>query len=53
MTPFLQLAFELIIILLAAKGAGYIATRLGLPSVLGELELRTSLVVQHDKKCYT
>ena len=37
MTPFLQLAFELIIILLAAKGAGYISTRLRLPSVLGEL----------------
>jgi Kef-type K+ transport system membrane component KefB len=37
MTPFLQLAFELIIILLAAKGAGYISTRLWLPSVLGEL----------------
>jgi Kef-type K+ transport system membrane component KefB len=37
MTPFLQLAFELVIILLAAKAAGYIATRLGQPSVLGEL----------------
>ncbi len=37
MTPFLQLAFELAIILLAAKAAGYISTRLGQPSVLGEL----------------
>lgn len=37
MSPFLQLAFELIVILLAAKAAGYISTRLGQPSVLGEL----------------
>ncbi len=37
MTPFLQLAFELAIILLAAKAAGYISIRLGQPSVLGEL----------------
>jgi len=37
MTPFLQLAFELVIILLAAKAAGYISTRMGQPSVLGEL----------------
>jgi Kef-type K+ transport system membrane component KefB len=37
MTPFLQLAFELGIILLAAKAAGYLSTRLGQPSVLGEL----------------
>jgi len=37
MTPFLQLAFELAIILLAAKAAGYISMRLGQPSVLGEL----------------
>jgi len=37
MTPFLQLVFELAIILLAAKTAGYISTRLGQPSVLGEL----------------
>jgi len=37
MSPFLQLAFELIVILLAAKAAGYIASRLGQPSVLGEL----------------
>lgn len=37
MTPFLQLAFELGIILLAAKTAGYLSTRLGQPSVLGEL----------------
>ncbi len=37
MSPFLQLAFELVVILLAAKAAGYLATRLGQPSVLGEL----------------
>jgi len=37
MSPFLQLAFELAIILLAAKAAGFLSTRLGQPSVLGEL----------------
>ena len=37
MTPFLQLVFELVVILLAAKAAGYLSTRLGQPSVLGEL----------------
>ena len=37
MTPFLQLAFELVVILLAAKAAGYLSSRLGQPSVLGEL----------------
>ena len=37
MSPFLQLAFELVIILLAAKAAGAVAARLGQPSVLGEL----------------
>jgi len=37
MTPFLQLAVEIAIILLAAKTAGYLSTRLGLPSVLGEI----------------
>ena len=37
MTPFLQLTFELVVILLAAKAAGYLSTRLGQPSVLGEL----------------
>jgi Kef-type K+ transport system membrane component KefB len=37
MSPFLQLAFELLIILLAAKAAGYLSTRLGQPAVLGEL----------------
>jgi Kef-type K+ transport system membrane component KefB len=37
MTPFLQLAFLLAIIILAAKLAGYLAIRLGQPSVLGEL----------------
>jgi len=37
MTPFLQLAFLLAIFLLAAKLGGYLAARLGQPSVLGEL----------------
>jgi Kef-type K+ transport system membrane component KefB len=37
MSLFLQLATLLVIILLAAKLAGYIAIRLGQPSVLGEL----------------
>ncbi len=37
MTPVLHLAFELAIILLAAKAAGYISLRLRQPSVLGEL----------------
>lgn len=37
MSPFLQLAFELVVILLAAKAAGYLSTRLGQPSVLGEI----------------
>ena len=37
MSPFLQLALSLAVILLAAKLAGYLATRLGQPSVLGEL----------------
>ncbi|HUF00133.1 MAG TPA: cation:proton antiporter, partial [Anaerolineales bacterium] len=37
MTTFLQLAFLLSIILLSAKLAGYLSTRLGQPSVLGEL----------------
>ena len=37
MSAFLQLAFELVVILLAAKAAGYLGTRLGQPSVLGEL----------------
>ena len=37
MSLFLQLAILLVIILLAAKLAGYIAIRLGQPSVLGEL----------------
>jgi Kef-type K+ transport system membrane component KefB len=36
-TPFLQLIFELVIILLAAKLAGYVASRLRQPPVLGEL----------------
>lgn len=37
MSPFLQLAFLLSIILLSAKMAGYLSIRLGQPSVLGEL----------------
>ncbi len=37
MTPFLQLAFTLAILLVTAKLAGYISIRLGQPSVLGEL----------------
>ncbi len=37
MTPFLQLIFVLAILLLAAKIGGYLSTRLGQPSVLGEL----------------
>jgi Kef-type K+ transport system membrane component KefB len=37
MTTFLQLAFLLSMILLAAKLAGYLSVRLGQPSVLGEL----------------
>jgi Kef-type K+ transport system membrane component KefB len=37
MSPFLQLAIELAIILLAAKAAGYLSTLLGQPSVLGEI----------------
>ncbi|MEW6093497.1 MAG: cation:proton antiporter [Chloroflexota bacterium] len=37
MSSFLQLSFMLIVILLAAKLAGYLSLRLGQPSVLGEL----------------
>lgn len=37
MSPFLQLAVEIVIILVAAKLAGYLSTRLGQPSVLGEI----------------
>jgi Kef-type K+ transport system membrane component KefB len=37
MTPFLQLASILIVILFAAKLAGYLSRRIGQPSVLGEL----------------
>jgi len=37
MSEFLQLALLIAIILLAAKGAGYLSVRLGQPSVLGEL----------------
>ncbi len=37
MTPFLQLALALAIIILTAKLAGYLSLRLGQPTVLGEL----------------
>lgn len=37
MSPFLQLVFELLVIILFAKIASYISIRLGQPSVLGEL----------------
>jgi Kef-type K+ transport system membrane component KefB len=37
MSSFLQLAVEIAIILAAAKLAGYLSTRLGQPSVLGEI----------------
>lgn len=37
MTPFMQICTILAILLLAAKAAGYLSTKLGQPSVLGEL----------------
>lgn len=37
MTPFLQLALALAILIAAAKAGGYLSYRLGQPSVLGEL----------------
>jgi Kef-type K+ transport system membrane component KefB len=37
MTPFLQICTTLAILLLAAKAFGYLSTKLGQPSVLGEL----------------
>jgi Kef-type K+ transport system membrane component KefB len=37
MSPFLQLALALIVVILSAKLAGYLSYRLGQPSVLGEL----------------
>ncbi|MCL4562495.1 MAG: cation:proton antiporter [Chloroflexi bacterium] len=37
MSPFLQLTLSLVVILIAAKAAGYLSVRLGQPSVLGEL----------------
>jgi Kef-type K+ transport system membrane component KefB len=37
MTPFLQLIFSLMIIITAAKAAGWVAVRLRQPAVLGEL----------------
>ncbi len=37
MTPFLQLVFSLIVIIMAAKAGGWLAVRLRQPAVLGEL----------------
>ena len=37
MTPFLQFAIVLVIIITAAKIGGYVSLNVGLPSVLGEL----------------
>ncbi|MBN2472507.1 MAG: cation:proton antiporter [Anaerolineae bacterium] len=37
MSPFLQLALALVVIITAAKAGGYLSYRLGQPSVLGEL----------------
>ncbi|GAP07285.1 MAG TPA: cation:proton antiporter [Anaerolinea thermolimosa] len=37
MSPFLQLILSLAVIILAAKAAGYLSTRIGQPSVFGEL----------------
>ncbi len=37
MSPFLQLALSLVVIIIAAKLGGYLSYRLGQPSVLGEL----------------
>ena len=37
MTPFLQLTLELILMIAFAKAGGYLATRIGQPSVFGEL----------------
>lgn len=37
MTPFLQLAFVLAVIIFSAKLAGYLSTRIGQPSVFGEI----------------
>src|SRR3989304_4397340 len=37
MSSFLQLSLALLIIIFAAKAAGYLSTRLGQPAVLGEL----------------
>lgn len=37
MSPFLQLVFVLLVIILAAKTASYLSIKLGQPSVLGEL----------------
>lgn len=43
MSTFLQLIFLLTVILLAAKGAGYLSRRMGQPSVLGELTVGIAL----------
>ncbi|MCE1253139.1 MAG: cation:proton antiporter [Anaerolineae bacterium] len=43
MSEFLQFVLTLLIILLAAKVAGYLATRVGQPSVLGELLVGVAL----------
>lgn len=43
MTPFLQFIFFLVVVLLAAKSSGYLSTRLGQPSVLGELFIGLAL----------
>ena len=37
MTPFLQLALALAVIIAAAKSGGYLSVRVGQPAVLGEL----------------
>jgi Kef-type K+ transport system membrane component KefB len=43
MTPFLQLALALAVIISAAKAGGYLSYRLGQPSVLGELLVGVAL----------
>ena len=47
MSEFLQLAEVLIIILVAAKAAGYISTRLHQPSVFGEMLVGVLLGPSH------
>jgi Kef-type K+ transport system membrane component KefB len=57
MTPFLQLALTLVIIISAAKLGGYISYRIGQPAVLGELIfgiiLGPSLINFLDKPYFT